>query len=163
MSKSFLASLTFLGLTLGCGDSGPNLVSVSGIVTINEKPLEGAFVQFSPDPSNKEGQPAEDKTGPAGNYKAMTKGRSGVVPGKYKVVVTKIPTAPVAGVSDQFKDDPFMAKLSADGPEVGKAAKKKDTRQIEEMFDREVLPGGGQLDFDVKATADAALKIAAPK
>lgn len=140
---------------VGCGDGGPRLVSVTGVVTLNNKPLANALIQFNPDISNKDGLPAEDKTGPEGNYKAMSSGRSGMVPGKYKVVITKLPDLP-AGGSGQFADDPFMAQLSA-APPTGPGTKKQaENMTIEESFDREVPAGGGTLDFDVKAKASAA-------
>lgn len=150
-------ALVFLALAIqtGCG-SGPRLASVSGTVTLNGKPLEGAVVQFFPDASNKEGLPAEDKTGPEGNYKIMTNGRSGVVPGKYRVMVSKAPEASAA-IAGQFQDDPFMAQLSStpEGPARGKAAKDAKSMKIEQEFERDVAPEGGTIDFDVKATAKA--------
>src|SRR4051812_16822548 len=87
---------------IGCGEGGPKLVPVSGIATVNGKPLEGAEIIFTPDPSNNIGQTASDATGPEGNYKAMTRGRSGVVPGKYKVVITKL-TQSAPKASEAFK------------------------------------------------------------
>lgn len=154
----FIGSFCAMNLA-GCGDDGPKLVPVSGTVTMNGKPLEGATIAFSPEPSNKEGQGADDITGPTGNYKAMTRGRSGVVPGKYKVVVTKTPSSASSAAPDAFKDDPFMANLKVEVPTKGK----KDTAKIEGIFDRDVPPEGGTIDFDVKATAEAASKDAAPK
>jgi hypothetical protein len=147
--------LTLAAMTvamIGCGESGPKLVPVSGTVTLNGKPLEGAEIVFTPDPASTEGQPAVDMTGPAGNYKAMTRGRSGVVPGKYKVVITKTPVVAAPSASAAFKDDPFMAQLSANGPDPVQA-KKNDpaSATIQADFEREVPPEGGPQDFDVKA------------
>lgn len=143
----------FLG---GCGEAGPKLVPVTGLVTLNNKPLEGATIQFVPDNSNKEGRPAEDITGPQGNYKLMTNGRSGIVSGKYKVLITKSPTSALSGpAAEAHKDDPFMAKLSAEGPDAVRSGKKKsaDAETIEDEFEREVPPNGGEFDFDVKGKA----------
>jgi hypothetical protein len=154
---SGLISAVFLAA--GCaGDSGPRLVPVSGTVTLNGKPLEGAVVTFVPDAANKEGRPGEDITGPEGNYKVMTSGRSGVVPGKYKVTITKAPALPSGPAMEAHKDDPFMAQLTAQGPDAEKAAKKKgaESMKIEGQFDRDVGPTGGTQDFDVKAAAKAA-------
>src|SRR4051794_1849999 len=150
------AASTALLCLVGCGGSGPKLVPVTGIVTLNGKPLEGAAVSFHPDPSNKEGLPGEDTTGPQGNYKITTKGRSGVVPGKYHIVVSKLLVDPTK-VNEAFKDDPFMAQMST-GPEVGKDAAKiaalREKNTIEASFDREVPPEGGPQDLDVKRKAD---------
>jgi hypothetical protein len=152
--KRCLAVVAIAATAFGCGGSGPNLVSVTGTVTLDGKPLEGAVVTFHPDPSNKEGRPAEDITGASGNYKANTGGRSGLVPGKYHVVVTKAPQTNTA-VNEAFKEDPFMAQLSSTGPEVGRdAQKRKDAKdKIEGEFDREIPPEGGPQDFDVKANS----------
>jgi hypothetical protein len=140
----------------GCGDDGPKLVPVSGVVTLNGKPLEGATISFVPDSSNKEGLPGEDITGPQGNYKAMTRGRSGLVPGKYKAVVTKVPSAPAGAVAANHPDDPFMAELSVAGPEAAKGKKKGSAGdKLDWEKACEVPPNGGSLDFDVKATAAA--------
>src|SRR4051794_7441641 len=75
-SRLIMRYLTVAAMALvmiGCGESGPKLVQVTGNVTLNNKPLEGAEVVFTPDASNLEGQPATDMTGPDGNYKAMTR------------------------------------------------------------------------------------------
>jgi len=161
MVKRVLALSPLLAFAIGCG-SGPKLVPVSGVVTLNGKPLGEAVIQFLPDPATADSLPADDVTGPEGNYKAQSKGRSGVVPGKYRVVITKVNTPIPPAVSEQFKDDPFMAELSSRPPDVGKAAKKAaDGTKIEEAFSREIPPEGGVFDFDVKATSKAAAKSAA--
>ncbi|SIN85988.1 hypothetical protein SAMN05444166_1309 [Singulisphaera sp. GP187] len=100
-----VAAAMVAGLIAGCGGSGPRLVSVKGTVTLDGKPLEGAVIAFHPDPSNKDGQPGEDITGESGNYMVSTKGRFGLVPGKYHVSVTKMEVA-AANLSADFKDDP---------------------------------------------------------
>jgi len=149
------AAIAALSCLPGCG-GGPKLVPVSGVVTLNGKPLGDAEIVFIPHESNKDGLPGNDKTGPEGNYKAMTQGRSGLVAGKYRVVVSKVP-APPSAASDSFKDDPYMAKLSAQGPEEvdrgpSQQAPKGSGEIKGEFEDREVPAGGGTLDFDVKAS-----------
>lgn len=145
-----LSAAAVAALVIGCGESGPKLVPVTGTVTHNGKPLEGAAVSFFPDLStNKEARAGEDVTGPSGNYKVMTKGRSGLAPGKYHVVVSKL-LIDAAKVPEAFKDDPYMATMSPAGP--GKT--KKDTPdKIEGEFDRDIPPEGGVQDFDVKSSA----------
>src|SRR5262249_13020597 len=86
-----------------CGwGGGPKLVPVSGIVTLNGKPMQDAAILFLPDPSNKDGLPGQDQTGPEGNYKVMTLDRAGLVPGKYKVVITRS-TVEASKIPDSFK------------------------------------------------------------
>ena len=52
------AAAAAAGFLVGCGESGPKLVPVSGTVTLNGKPLEGAAVAFQPDASLQGGLPA---------------------------------------------------------------------------------------------------------
>src|SRR3954463_16414571 len=42
--KGAAIAATVAGFLVGCGDSGPKLVPVTGTVTLNGKPLEGAVV-----------------------------------------------------------------------------------------------------------------------
>jgi len=138
----------------GCGDGGPSLVDVTGTVTQNNKPLEGAAVMFMPDPSSADARPAEDTTGPDGNYKLRTGTRFGAVPGKYHVVITPAPPASaIAQVDPAFADDPFMASLSA-GAEPGTRQSKKQAQPTEFAEDREITTEASQVhDFDVKIKA----------
>ncbi len=155
----------------GCGDAGPKLVPVSGTITLNGKPLEGAEIAFMPDASNKAGLAATDLSGPQGNFKVSTLNRSGAVPGKYKVKITKTPGAakPDAAASDIHKEDPFMAQLGAESARdaaKGATVRKKEAVQekVDQSFDREVTDAGGTMDFDVKSTTKAeAATTAAPK
>ncbi len=153
--RALLAAVGGALFLTGCGD-GLNLVSVRGVVTLNSKPLEGGQVLFMPDASNSDGQPGSDLTGPEGNYLARTNGRSGLAPGKYRVVITKS-LFDKAKTPEWFKDDPSMAELSFYGP----AGPKKGLDIIEGEFTADVPPEGGTFDFDVKAKASAASKATA--
>jgi hypothetical protein len=150
LSVGVIVSMTAASGLLGCG-GGAKLVPVSGTVTLNGKPLKDAAITFLPEDSSTGAFPGEDITGPEGNYKAMTRGRSGLTPGKYKVVVIKS-LADTTKVPEAFKDDPFMAKLSMEGT-ADPAGPRKDAKptEIKGEFEREVEPAGGTLDFDVKA------------
>jgi hypothetical protein len=150
MTRRIWAVALLAASVVGCGGSGPSLVSVHGLVTLNGKPLPGASLSFVPDGSNKEGQPGEGVTGPQGDYKAITRGDSGLVPGKYRVVVAKVPNTSQG--SDQFNGDPYMAQLSTTRLDPKKTAKKEAaTEKIKGLFDREVPAAGGALNFDVTA------------
>lgn len=84
------ASLLAAGLSIGCGESGPHLVPVSGTVVVNgSEPLEGAEVSFIPDQTNKEVTGGGDTTGPDGGFRARYNARFGLAPGKYKVLISK--------------------------------------------------------------------------
>jgi len=123
-------------------------------VLLNGKPFKDADIVFIPDSSNKDGLPGADKTGPEGNYTGQSNGRIGLVPGKYRVLISKV-QVDVSRVPKEHKDDPYMANIVLHGPEAvsDQVARPSSTKpaEIKGEFEREVPPGGGILDFDVKA------------
>lgn len=159
MMRRYATAAAACVFLLGCSGGGPSykLVPVTGTVTLNNKPLEGASISFLPDPTNRDGQPANDVTGPDGNFKMMTRGRSGLVAGKYKVLISKS-LVDIARAPEDFKEDPFMAKLAVEGPDAERATK-KGAAKIESEHEAEVPPEGGVLDFDVKAKSATAAKL----
>ena len=79
---AFSAALVALASVVGCGRDGPDLAPLSGRVSLDGQPLEYGLVQFVP----------ESGTGPAavgsiagGRFVAETAGRSGAIPGRYRV------------------------------------------------------------------------------
>ena len=84
--------LAALGLLIGCSGGGSadvGAVSVSGTVTLDGQPVEGATVAFSP--AGQEGRSATGKTDASGKFTLTTvEAGDGAVPGSYAVVVTKI-------------------------------------------------------------------------
>ena len=83
-----LASLAVLATIIaGCGGRS-KAVTVTGIVTLDDVPVEGVSVRFIPvDPSK--GEHAFGTTGSDGRYRLTTKNpEDGAIPGDYKVVVT---------------------------------------------------------------------------
>lgn len=77
-----------LAVSAGCGGGGPTL-PVSGVVTLDDKPLSGAMVTFYPEKGT-DGLGGTAETGSDGKFVIVgTKGESGLVPGKYKVTVSK--------------------------------------------------------------------------
>jgi hypothetical protein len=158
MRAGLVLAMLAMSCGLGCG-GGPRLVPVSGTVTLNGKPMKDAAILFLPDESNKDGLPGQDQTGPEGNYKLMTLGRAGLVPGKYKVVITRS-TVETSKMPDSFKDDPYMGKLVVEGPApaTGMPARAApSSSEIKGEFTSEVPPEGAILDYDVKAA------VAVPK
>jgi len=154
-SLSFLVALAAAVLS-GC-DSGPKLVTVTGTVTLDGKPLEGANIAFVPDQSNAAITPGTDLTGASGNYKIMYNNRTGVAPGKYKVAISKLEVKPGVVLPEEFKRDPVMAKMAG----LTKESMPDSVSGVgETKYDCEVPPTGGTFDFDVKA---AAAKDAKPK
>ena len=69
-------------LISGCSESGPEIASVKGKVTMDGKPLANAAVVFIPE----NGRPAGARTDAEGNYELnFTQGRKGTMPGKNQV------------------------------------------------------------------------------
>lgn len=87
-----LAFGLFLVLT-GCTTSGPALTPVTGIVTLDDKPLAGAMVKILPD-GNTEGHGGFGKTGDDGRYEITPQRLTGkgLLPGQYKVIVSRLVT-----------------------------------------------------------------------
>jgi hypothetical protein len=69
----------------GCGESGPEIASVEGKVTLDGQPLPDAAVVFIPE----NGRPAGARTDEQGNYVLnFTEGREGAIPGKNRVQIS---------------------------------------------------------------------------
>ncbi len=131
-------------------ESGPRLVSVTGTVSPNGQPVEGAsaHVRAGPYRPPQEVRPGESVADAAGKYEVSTSLKSGPAPGKYRVIVTK-------ALLERRQGGPELRGRSLRWPGArrrgltgGKKAKKS---VIEQMFDREVTEAGSTLDFDLKA------------
>jgi len=87
-----------LGLAslVGC-DSGPSLVPVSGVVTLNDKPLTSGTVIYHPDKAkgNKFGGLSVGEINDKGEYTLQTNGKPGAPVGPCKVTVTSTGSAEV--------------------------------------------------------------------
>lgn len=72
---------------IGCGDGRPKRVPVTGVVTLNGKPVEDAGVMFM---SSNGGRPASGVTDADGRFKLTTfKQYDGAVLGQHVITVTK--------------------------------------------------------------------------
>ena len=87
-----LLSIFMVASLHGCGgpeDTRPARNSVSGMVTYQGNPVEGAVIVFRP--AGSEGQTANGRTDATGAFKMGTfEGTDGVVPGEYGVMITKL-------------------------------------------------------------------------
>ena len=75
----------------GCGgESGPDLIDVSGVVTLDGEPLPNATVRFVPEESAGDNmRAATGETDDDGEYTLeYSLSRSGALPGKYKVAIS---------------------------------------------------------------------------
>jgi hypothetical protein len=85
--KQIGSCILVVALCLGCGQNNPlGTVPVSGKVTYNGQPVEGATISFNPDG---DGRPATAISGSDGSYSLATLNWPGSVPGSYTVVVRK--------------------------------------------------------------------------
>jgi hypothetical protein len=150
-----MAALAVIFMFHGCGDGGPRRVPVSGTLTLNGKPLEGATVTFAPDPTNPVGTPGGAFTDKDGSYIAASDQRPGLAAGKYKVLVTKSALKNGAKVPDEFKDDPMMAVTSGLTIELLPPAYSNANTS---PLSLDVPEAGGSFDFDVKQDTKAKKK-----
>src|SRR5262245_53886959 len=87
---------------VGCAGSNDGSIAVSGTGTLDDEPLTGAAVNFTPEGETK-GHRGIGGSGPDGKYTIMgPQGQQGLVAGTYKVTVSKMlrkdGTAPPPGV-----------------------------------------------------------------
>ncbi|KAA0134236.1 hypothetical protein FYZ48_21885 [Gimesia chilikensis] len=101
---SSIVSVFFTGCGGGTDDERPARTSVSGTVTYNGTPVEGASIAFVPvDQSN--GRNANGLSNAEGLFQMGTfEGTDGVVPGDYQVMITKFETAETSEALPE--DDP---------------------------------------------------------
>jgi len=134
-----VASALLVAMVAGCGE-GPRLVPVSGIATLDGKPIEGATLSFMPTSGNVTSTPGTDVTGPDGNFSMTYSGRAGLAPGKYKVLISKSEEVAPKGkeISDVFAKASFEKKLMGLTKEV--IPPQKIEREVE-------VPEGGARDF----------------
>ena len=127
---SITLTLALLSLAVGCGKS---LSGVSGTVTLDDKPLEDAFVEFSPT----SGRPSVGRTDEDGHYQLEYSTRkSGVEAGDH---VVRIGTYQEASI-DMKTGEP-TAKVEEVVPE-------KYNRQT--TLTAHVKPGKNDIDFDLE-------------
>ena len=103
--------LAGLCVCAGCGGSGglEGLTNVTGTVTYQGKPVEGATVAFTPEG---QGRAASGRTDASGKFSLTTlNANDGAVPGKYKVAVAKVENLDAA--AQITAED--MAKMVAGG------------------------------------------------
>ena len=95
-------ALVSVALLTGCSrNQGPEMVEVSGTVAIGGLPIERANVIFYPLAGDERVLASQSVTDAEGKFQLAThvgsgKYKSGIVPGKYAVVVTKLDTAAIS-------------------------------------------------------------------
>ncbi|HKB03650.1 MAG TPA: carboxypeptidase-like regulatory domain-containing protein [Gemmataceae bacterium] len=84
-----LVGLTVLVFAAAGCDGRRTPVPVSGTVTLDGRPVEGAIVTFHLVGDDKEGRPATGQTDKAGTFRLTTGNEDGARAGEYKVVIVK--------------------------------------------------------------------------
>lgn len=114
MFRSLIVGSLALALFVGCGESNPPTEKVTGTVTLDGTPVEGATVTFVPD--DPAIRPATGKTGADGTYTLTSfVAGDGAMAGSYKIKVTKFPSsaapepAPTAPAKDMSIEDQYAA------------------------------------------------------
>ena len=94
-----------LGAAAGC-DGKRTPVPVSGTVTLDGRPVEGATVTFHLLGDDKDGRLASGQTDKTGTFRLRTGEEDGAQPGEYKVVIVKsVLAGPKVKIPD-FPDTP---------------------------------------------------------
>jgi len=154
MVRVALACVAMAGLSLaGCDAGGPPMGQVTGLVTLDGKPLPNAAVTFAPVDG---GGPSSGITDASGNYELNAQDRKGALIGKHKVSVTSV-------VMNQSAVDPNMSSSS---PEYAKQAQGggageyniKQTEPIPAKYNEkseleyEVKSGSNKIDLELKSS-----------
>lgn len=149
--SSLALTAVVIGLSVGCGEREPpppmpsSLVMVSGKVTQNGEPLEGAMVIFFP--QTKDGVMGHGVTDSTGNYAMETRGADGPVPGigsgSYRVMVSR------------FLKPDGTAPLDPSEPPANSGARESIPPDYSSPTNSKlravVGASGGQFNFDVKS------------
>jgi hypothetical protein len=136
-ARGSLVLFAFIALLVGC-DGGVRAVPVSGRVTLDNKPLAGAVLQFVPVSGSEKAPGAIGTTTEDGRYSLVLNNGSdtrGAAPGKYKVTI--------------------LLGAGGGGDDAGKSERRK---QLPERYNRktklecDVPPEGREdADFDLKS------------
>jgi hypothetical protein len=120
---------------LGCGGNtaGPRTAPASGIVSLDDKPLEGATVVFAPEASGGTTVVAITDANGAFSLKTPT-GTEGAPPGRYKVTVTKTEAPAATSTSTQPRNAEERIK------EMGEKIRAGTLRRPQTTAPKDLLP-----------------------
>jgi len=110
----FGCGLLLLVLFMGCGSG---MKPVTGVVTLDDKPLEGASVVFTPQEGGRTN--SVGKTDASGAYELTYTNKEGAIVGDYKVVIFKpkqTPDGEVETLPKMYNEESTLtASVTADG------------------------------------------------
>ncbi len=147
---------------IGCGESNPPTENVTGVVTLDGKPVEGATITFTAD--DPEGEPATGKSGVDGKYTLTTfTSGDGAMAGSYKITVKKFPEvegsdAPTAPAKEMSQDDEYAAfEQGYTADDAAKKGTKAAKNMLPAKYESAVKSGltatvvaGGENNFDLE-------------
>jgi hypothetical protein len=106
------AAPLFITTFFGCGDGGPTIVPVSGVLTHNGKPVANATIFFEPEP----GRPSTGSTDEEGRFTLVYDAQhDGAIVGKHRVWVKMRPGRPTTRAQQQAA---IMGKRPPMSPEM---------------------------------------------
>ena len=153
----FLFLLTLV--SLGCGQSGPAVQYVRGVITLDGAPLEGATVLFSPKSTG--GLGAAGKTQADGSFTLNAQGAqpgAGTTIGDYAVTVSKIEMPEFVEIDE---DDPRYGTPEQDRiqQEASNAKPKvivpeKYNNSETSPFTAQIVSGKNEFTFDVSSKSN---------
>jgi hypothetical protein len=135
-----LIGLVTLANLIGCrGESGPEMVNVSGRVSYQGKPLSRGTITFLPEG---DGQPASGTIGSDGSYRLQTiEPGDGARTGRYKVIVS---------TSDLNVETLDTAMLPSEMPKGKTLTPAKFEKPETSGLTAEIKSGGSTLDFNLE-------------
>jgi len=113
-SLSVLVCVVMVAGLVGCdGGGGAGTVAISGTVTYNGSPVEGASVVFAPTDSS--GKTAAGTTDAQGNFTLTTiEAGDGAMPGVYTVTITKVEGGAAPGET-QTEEEAYESAFPGSG------------------------------------------------
>lgn len=155
------ACALLIAASVGCGSSGPKNYPVSGTVTFDGKPVDGATVMFIP----QSGRPGMGVTDASGKYTIATSGQPGAPTGSYEVTISKAAGTGAGGSATmEIPADPEnvsaeqMTKLQADmSSKMREMATKKASAPKPGLPEKYSIPQGSGLT--AKVTEDGSKNV----
>jgi hypothetical protein len=146
-----LAACALVGVAcLGCS-KGPELGSVSGVVTMDGQPLPNAVVTFVPVAG---GRAAAGQTDANGQYTLVFVGTTGALVGQHRVSVTTAPKAQGSAPSGKMTEEEYQ-KQAAGGTDPSAYDKAQVVEPIPERYNtktelvKEVKAGQNTINLEL--------------
>jgi hypothetical protein len=128
-------------LAAGCSDSA-GLVSVSGVVKLDGKPLAGATVMFNPKAAG--ARPAIGVTGQDGVFRLTTfKSNDGAPRGEYQVTIQAGAETPLKKIDRQILEKGLSGQAPAESPSRIHA----NYTRINTTPIKQIVPPSGPIEF----------------